>query len=903
MRRIPGLRRFFRIGSVRPDPKGDVKAELEFHFQQTVEDLIRGGYTRDAAVEEAHKRFGDFESYRRELQRISSKRAAKDRRTEWSYTLLQDLKVAVRRLRRTPAFTFAAFATLVLGMGSLATIYTVLDSVVLEDLPYHRAEDLVDIYSSVPGLGFERWEVTEAGYLYFSENSRTLDALGAYRVGSLTVEREDGAERVTGTQVTPSLLTVLGARPASGRLLGGSDVVARAPRPAIMHHEYWVAQYGADPSVIGSSIRANGVDFEIVGVLSPGFDLPEDHADLWLPLRTDAADPDADSHSLRVIGRRADGAPVARVQAELTRLTAQFPERFPEGYTDTWIRESGFHTVVQDLSAKVVGADVQRVLWILFGASAMILLIAGANVLNLFLIRNIDRQRELAVRSALGAERSSIFRHFAVEALLMTFLACAAALGLAQLSLVPLKQFGQSALPRLESVGIDASIVGVALLLALVAGLALGGMPVLSFREREAREAVTGGGTRTTGGRRQRAMRAALVAGQLALALLLLNGSGLLVRSFRQLLNVDPGFRPHGVVAVDFAVTGSRYRDQESVDGFYRDVLRRVRAIPGVVDAGAVTSLPLETGLGCYSLAVESRPLADGEPAPCIDVHVATPGYFEAMGVTLADGRWFTESDNTSPTGAVIVTGTLAERLWPGSRAIAQGVSIHGYREPWFPVAGVTGPLLANGLDEPPSTAVFFPMVSPEGARRFLAHRSGMTLIARTTLEGPLQHVGAIRRAVAEVDPTIAVANPRLVDEVVAAARSDMALAALLLGLGAAIALILGTVGLYGVMAHRVRSQTSEIGVRIALGATASNISRLVLSASLKTIAIGVVIGVVGSWASAGVLRKLLFGIGPIDPVTLVAVSILLAGVATGATVLVVRRAVAVDPVEALRAE
>lgn len=816
--------------------------------------------------------------------------------------MLNDLKVCARGLVRTPAFTFAAFATLVLGLGAFSAMASVLHSVVLKNLPYPAADRLVDISSSVPGLGFDRWEVTEAGYLHFHDHSRTLEAVGAYRVGSATLEREAGAERIQAAQVTPSLFAVLGARPRLGRLFGEQDVVAEARRTALLGHNYWAAQYGADPGVVGTMVRVLDLDWQIVGILPAGFDLPEEHTDIWLPMRIDPANPDADSHSLHVIARRAKAASLGAVQADLTRLTAQLPERFPT-YTRAWMQSAGFRTTVQKLDAKVVGADVRRALWILFAGTGLVLLIAGANVVNLFLVRNLDRRHELAMRHALGARRASLYRHFVIEAFLVAVPAATVALLLAHLGLLLLRGVNPGALPRLETVGVDTPVVASIAVLAVLTGLALGALPLLSLRGLGPSEVVASGGARTTEARSHRLLRRALVAGQLALALVLLNGSGLLLRSFHRLLQVDPGFHPANVLAVDLALSGSRYRDQQSVDGFYRDMLERVRALPGVVQAGAVTSLPLETGLGCYALSVEAAPPAEGKSPPCVDVLLATPGYFETMGIRLLDGRWFSEDDNRARSGPLVVTKTLAEQLWPDRPPLGQGAGIHGYHEPWFRVVGVTGTLLADRLDAPPTAAVFFPMVWPEGTRNFLAHRGGMTLVARSALDNPMQHLAGIRRAVAAVDPGIAVAKPRLVRDVVSAARADTTLATVLLALGSLVALILGTVGLYGVMAYSVSRRTREIGVRMALGADRRRVRRLVLNTSLRLIAIGLAAGMLGAWATSGLLRTMLFGVQPADPATLLSVSLLLALVSTLAALQPVRRAASVDPAVALRAE
>jgi len=901
---LPRIRRILRV----PRPKlsrhtaREVEDELRFHIESRARDLVaREGLSRAEAETRARREFGDMETTLRRLRRDTRRAERRLRAAESLERAWGDVRLAGRVLRRARGFSIVTIATLALGLGSTLALYTVLDSVVLEPLAYPASDRLLDIYSAVPGLGFDRWEVTEAGYVHFRRESRTLAAVGAYRVGAGTLEGDRGAERIDVAVATPDLLVALGATPAIGRLLAAADAQRGASRVALLSHEEWSSRYGSRPDIVGRSLRVQGVEWQVVGVLAAGFDLPESHADLWVPLAIDEADPDADSHSLHVIGRRRDGAALPVVQDELDRLTDRLPSLHPDQYSAAWMRRAGFRTVAQSLHHRVVGDDARRAIWILMGAAGLILVIAIANVVNLSLVRNLDRAREIRVRTALGGGTARLLRLLGAEAVVLVGVAGVASVGLARGALVAVRAIAPRGLPRLGALAMDGSALAAATASMILVTLILTLLPLSAVGRGGGPGGLVGGSGRATAGRGLGRLRAGLVTGQVALALLLLNSSGLLARSFERLVRVDPGFVPDGVLAVDVSLPARDYPDQASVHAFYRDVLATIRAHPGVAAAGAVTSLPLESGLGCYELHVESRRLAEDESPPCVDVHVATPGYFETLRIPLSEGRWFRAADNEQATGALVVTRTLASQLWPDRGALGEGANIEGERPPWFRVVGVTGDLRSDGLERPPTAAVFLPLVSPEGARRFLGHRAGMTLVARAASGDPRVLLAGIRRAVADRDPSVAVANPRRVRDVVAATRARTTLAAALLATAALIALVLGVVGLHGVVSYSVARRTREIGIRMALGADGGCVRRTVLAGSGRLVAGGVAMGLLAAWATGGLLRGLLYGVAPHDPALLAAVAALLVAVAMIASFVPANRAAHVDPSRALR--
>jgi predicted permease len=812
----------------------------------------------------------------------------------------QELRRAVRSLARSRGFAGVAVVTLALGIGAATAVFTLLDRIVLRPLPYPDAGRLVRLDSPVPGVGADdRWGMSEAGFLYVRQHSRTLEGVGAYASRPANLSSGRGAERVTLGVATLSLFDVVRARPAQGRLFVEAEgAPGSEPAAVVLGHGLWMRAFGGDPAVVGSTVKLNAHPMRVVGVMEPGTHLPTQQVDVWMPLPVSTAGPFYNDHNLSVVARMRPGATLEGVRRELSVLTARLPAAYPEVYAESFMRETRFGTDAVPLRDYVLGG-VERVLWVLAGSVALVLLIASVNVANLFLVRAAGRRRDTAVRTALGAGRRHLVRGAAAEGVVVALAGGALGAVLAAWAVRLLVRLAPPGVPRLAEVSLDGRSVAVAFALALCAGVAMGVFPVL--RTPLDTGALRGSGRGQTASRRDHALRGALVAGQLAVALVLLAAAGLMLRSFERLRGVHPGFDAAGATLVEMSLPYQGYKDHEAVGRFYADLLQRASALPGVVAAGAATQLPLEGG-GCSALFVEGRPLASGAEPPCIESVVAAPGYFRSMGIPVR-GRETTWEENARGAEAVVITRALAERLWPGQDPIGRGVRGGGDRPPFFRVVGVTGDLRAAGLDQPPAEAVFYPMVPARGLTRWGAPRA-VTLVLRTRPGQPAP-LAELRRVLREMDPDVPVGRVRTVDEVVAAspavARTSFTL--MLLGTGSAMALLLSVVGLYGVVSYTVRQRTGEVGLRMALGARGTDVAALLMRQSLRLVAIGVAAGLVLSLAATRMLSSLLFGVTPADPLNLAAVSLLLIAVAMLAAYLPARRAARVDPMVALRAE
>lgn len=826
-------------------------------------------------------------------------------------TLLQDLRYAFRTLRRSPGFSVVAVATLALGVGATTAIYTLLEAVVLSPLPYADAERLVKIENRVPGLEpGATWELSPAGYFYYRENSRTLEGIGVYQTADLSVTGEAPAERVRVAMATPSVFDMLRARPALGRLISAEDARPRAsegsvrPGPAepvvVLSHDFWVRRFGAEPSVVGRTIEVSGDVLPVVGVLEPGFELPDQDVDLWMAQGLNPDGPATSWHQFLGIGRLAAGATVAEAQAELARFTKQrFPEAFPNVYDESMMRELGFAVDVHTLQEDIVGPVAGR-LWILLGAVGLVLVIACANVANLFLVRGEARRREIAIRSALGAQRARLGRRYLTESMVLALIAGGVAVGIAAAGLGVVLAFSPSWIPRLDAVGLSWESVAFAFGVSVAAGVVLGLVPLL--RTRGELGLLEAGGRGLTPSRRQHAFRSLLVIAQMALALVLLASAGLMLRSFFRLRGVDPGLDPTNVLTMELALPSGGYRTHEAVSAFYHETATRVGALPGVRTVGMSTTLPLTSEGGCGdAVFIEDRPPVPGQEPPHACTRRTAPGYFEALGIDVR-GRTPTWDDVQRQSGAVVVSRALADRLWPGEDPIGKGIRPNGWREPFYRVVGVAEGVRAHGLDQPPTPVVHFPVLLIEGTRGW-SPPYGMSLLVKAETTDPQLLTTAIRRTVAEIDPDVPIANVQTMERVFERSMARVSFTMILLAIAAVMAVLLSAIGIYGVIAYVVGQRTAEIGIRMAFGARHGQIAGMVVRQAATLALAGVGIGIVAALAVVRVLRTLLFEVSPTDPLTLVSVSMLLVGVVIVASWLPARRAAAVDPVVALRAE
>jgi predicted permease len=856
--------------------------------------------TPAAAREEAMRRLGDVERYVKETRAIDTSVSQERKRRELVNGAMREMRQSVRALMRAPLFTITAVLTLGLGLGAAGAVYTLLESVVLRPLSYAESDRLVYVASRVTGGGTAgQWGVSPAGYFYYRDNQRTLRGLGVFSSLPVNISGDGEAERVSAALVNAELFTVLNARVAAGRLIRPEEDLPGAGRVVVLSHELWQRRFRGDSSVVGRTIHVDANPAEVIGVLSPGFSLPQSSPDLWMSRRLDPAGPFYNEHSLAVVARLRAGESVESAERDLDRLTARFTEVYPQVYSESFIREYGFAVEVTSLRQQVLGSS-ERTLWILFAATGLVLLIACANIGNLVLVRAEIRRREGAIRAAIGAERGHLAWHYITESLIVTAAAALLGVALASAALGMLWRVAPHAIPRLSEVrlgwGTIALIAGIAISLGIVFGL----VPLLRAA-RDSALVLRESGRGSSASRRQIAVRSLLVTAQVALALTLLTAAGLLARSFLRLQRVDSGVNPEGLLTAELALPFARYQDADRTNAFYRDFIERIESLQGVQRAAVTTALPLSGGGFCSTVHAEDRPLEPGQEPPCFLVTLVSPGFFEAMGIEV-EGRTPTWSDNDSRSGAVVVSRALAQHFWPGQSAIGRGVRSGGQDPPFYRVTGVTADVHARGLDQPPTEIVYYPLIPIPGASLWGAPRYA-SLVVRARNARPTVLMPDIRRILAELDPDVPLANVQTFEDVIAGSTARRSFAMMLLAIAASMALVLSAVGIYGVISYVVGQRRAEMGIRLALGARTTEVARMVVTGALRVVALGVIAGLTISLLSMRALESLLFEVAPADPLTLAAVATLILALAIAAAWMPARRAARVNPVEVMRSE
>ena len=823
-------------------------------------------------------------------------------------TVKREVRHAARALLRTPAFSAIAFITLVVGIAATTAIYTVLDSVVLRPLPYRDAGRLVSVLhpATVPGNGEAKWGLSSAGYFYFKQQNHTLEDLGGYQTGTVTVTSDAGAENLRAGIVTASIFSTLGARAVAGRLITPADDQPDSARSVVLSYEYWQRAFGGDRSVVGRVLRTSDGDYQIIGVVERGLTLPKPGpfastadlagfgVDVWFPEKLNPNGRPINSHQYSGIGRLKPGVTAAQAQADFTRLMKRFPELFPTAYYPGFIEKYNFRVSVIPMRDEVLGPVVGKALWILFGAVALVLSIACANVANLFLVRLEARRRESAIRNALGASRSQLAAGYFAESLLLTLSAGAASIVVARLALSALLAIAPTNVPRLATAGLGWVGVVFALGLSLVAGVVLGAIPI--FRRDVDVATLREGARGTTTSPKQRLVRNGLVVTQVALALLLLTAAGLMLRSFANLRHVNSGLDPRTTLTFNIDLPSNDFRTRSAQEDFGQQLEQRIAALPGVRRAGMGTNLPLQDfGAGCTSVRTESMTPGSNETMPCVDTPIALPGFLEALGVQVRGSHLtWTDVDASRLTPAqpssAIVTQQLADRLWPHEDPIGKGIAIGDAARGFYRVVGVIPALRAHGVDQPPSEMVFWPRAVGYAA-----------VVVKTSRADPVSLVPSIRAIVKEMNPRIPMTNVRTMQEIADRSVARASFIMTLLAIAGSMALLLSAVGIYGVISYLVSQRRAEIGVRMALGARLPQVAGLVLGQSLRLAGVGVAIGLVGAIAGTRLLRSLLFDVSPTDPLVLTTTAVVLVVIAAAASLAPTRRAARIDPVEAMR--
>lgn len=905
---IPGdepslMRRVFRLPESRARARRALDDELLFHLEGRIEELVAQGMPRPDAEAEARRRFGNIDAHRTATLAIDDQIIQGHRRMDFLETISRELRHAARSLARSRGFTAAAIITLGLGIGAATAIFTMLDAVVLRPLPFANADRLVELTSPVPKFkGDTLWGLARHEAFYFKDSSRVIDDIGVYQSTEVTVGGDGGdhpAERARAVMASAGLFRVLGIAPEYGRNILLDDNRAQVPTVLVLGHGYWQRRFGGDPAIVGKVIDIEGFPMTVVGILPASAQLPDAQVDLWYPAYTYPGQQAWNNHTWGAIARLRPGVTAAAAQRELAPLTARLPEIYPNAEPPQFVERTGFYTQVRPLRDVVVGEVMTRALWILFGSVLVVLFIAAANLSSLFLVRVDARRRETAVRAALGADRSHLAAQLLAESVLIAIGAGVLGVVLAQLGLRALLAVAPTSLPRLSEVHLGAAGIAFAAGGALIVALVLGLLPLFGSSLLDL-ALLRDGARGATVSRRRHLVRGTLVVSQVALSLVLITAAGLMMRSFRNLRSVKPGFDANGVMAITISVPAQRYgRDYVKTSAFYEQLINRVQQLPGVTVAGVSEKIPLKDSNLCTGVSIEI-PESTSATGDCPSSVLVSPGYFEAMGIHV-DGEPLTWSGMNAHAGRMIVSRAFADlHHWSGQSAFGKGLHFNG--KPWYRVSGVATDVLADGFDKPPVSLVYFPML-PVPESGFWGAPTEMNLVVRTKAGNALALAPSITRIVSELEPAAATANATLMNTLVAKSMARRTFTMMLLGIAAAMALLLSVVGLYGVLSYVVGQRRGEIAIRMALGAQVAQVGRMVVGQSLRLAALGVVIGAVAALASMHVLQSLLFGVKPTDPLLLVLSAVLLLLVAVAAGWVPARRAASIDPADALRAE
>ena len=807
-------------------------------------------------------------------------------------TILQDIRYGLRVLLRRPAFTIVAVATLALGIGANTAIFSVVNAVLLRTLPYHEPERLVALWETSSQHDQEvnnRNEVAMGNFLDWRTQQSAFDEIAALTYANVNLTGVAEPERIQGAVVTTNLFSLLGVQPGTGRGFLAEEEKPESPRTVIVSNELWQRRFGSDPDLVGKTLTLNGNQVTVVGIMPPAFEFEfpiTRQVEMWLPMRIAASNTDRQSHYLYVVGRLSRGVSVEQAQAGMNVLISQLQQQYPKTNSDRGAN-------VVPLHQQLVG-NVQPYLRVLFAAVGFVLLIACANVASLLLARVTARHKEVAIRMAIGASRWRVIRQLLTESILLSTLGGVAGLLLAYWETDLLVALTPPDVPRLGEIGLHGPVFAWTLGISIITGVLFGLAPALGASKPDLNESLKEGGRSIAGPGRSR-MRNLLVVSEIALALILLIGAGLMIKSFARLQHVSPGFDPKNLMTMNISLPRQKYRENQQISSFFDQLLERVRSVPGVETVGGIDPLPMSGSDGTTGFVVEGAPPRAVGDRPEVGERTITPDYFLTMRIPLLKGRAFNERDREDAPRAVIVNQALANRFWPNEEAIGKRL---GFRSAdpqlWHEVVGIVGNVKHRRLDADPKPELYFPYSQYPG--------NFMTLVARTSAD-PLNAIPAIRNQVLALDPDQPVFDIKTMDERLSKSVAVSRFIMFLLGVFAALATLLAAVGIYGLMAYTVSQRTHEIGVRMALGAGAADVVSLVLKQGLKLVLAGVGIGVAGSLALTRLMESLLFEVSATDPLTFALISAVLTGVALAACFVPARRATRVDPMIALRYE
>ncbi len=888
------MRRFFKrvaslFGAVRAE--SELQREIESHLQILQEKFEMNGLSPSEAKLAARRSYGNVE-FVKELHRET-------RSYLWIENLVKDVGYGWRSLLHTPGFTCVAAIALALGIGANTAIFGVVNAVVLRPLAYRDPQRLVTILHNGTG------PVATANYIDWRDQSHAFEAMGAADSWSPNItsnDRSDNrpAEHLFGLKVTPNMLPMLGVDPLLGRLFAKGEDREGANHEVVLSYALWQRRFSGDRNVLGKLIRLDGEAYSVVGVMPRGFKFTPfwaTHTELWAPATLEATMHERGGNHLRVFARLKPGVTLAQARADMAAVTGRLEKEYPA---------TNRNVVVRPLKENVVG-NVETPLLMMLGAVGFVLLIACANVAHLMLARTSDRQREIAVRAALGAGKVRLIAQFLTESLLLAVIGAGAGLLLAFAGIRALVSLAPADVPRVELITVDARVLIFLICVTGVTAVVFGLAPAMHAAAGNLSETLKEGGRGDSSGKRRSRLRGFLVASEFALAFTLLIGAGLMVRSFFALQSVQTGFDPHNVLTMVVSVAGTNEADAGRRRIFYQALLEKLKALPGVEAAGGINHLPIAGDLWDRNVWIDGRPMPRPGEALNAIYRIAMPGYFEAMRLPIVKGRAMTYGDNATAPAVVVVNERAAQRFWPGENPLGKRLQLLGTRPNWLTVIGVTANARLDDMVSPPYPEVYVaalqtPEFMGEGSADIGVHMTYLTVVIRSN-QNPTNLVPQVRHVVESFDRTLPVSQIQTMDEAVGFATAQPRFEMWLLASFGALAMVLAAVGIYGVMNYAVSHRTREIGIRMSLGAGHREILQMVMSQGMRQAGAGILAGIVAATLLSRLMVQMLFGVQPGDPLTFIGVSVVLVLTALMAIAIPARTAIRIEPVIALRAE
>ncbi len=818
--------------------------------------------------------------------------------------LLQDIRYGWRALRKSPGFSVVAILVLALGIGANTAIFSVVHAVLLRPLPFDQPERLLALYHTPPQASFPGiplFSVSPANFLDWRAQAHSFEGLSAYRYQRYTMTGTGKAVTVPVIAATYGLFSILRAQPLLGRTFVESEDQPGHDHEVVVSYEFWRDRLGANPAMVGSNIQLNGEAYTVVGVMRPGFEFPfmsdpNFRAQMWkMQGWTPQERAIRDNHSYSVMARLKSGVTLEQAKAELNTLSDRLAQQYPKD-------DRGWGATAIPLRQDLVG-DVRTPLLILLGAVAFVLLIACANIANLVLAKTLSRRKEVAIRAALGASRRRLLQQVLAETVLMSLIGGALGLIFAHYGMAFIVRFVGQQLPRSADIGLDFPVLAFTVGVSVVTGLVAGLLPALRLTREDVNEALKQGAGRTASDSGGNRTRNALVVAEVAFSLMLLIGAGLLIRSLWALRAVSPGFDPGHVITMDLSVPENKFTNPQQLFSFYQNMLERVRALPGVKDAGLINSLPLTGGGSHQPVQIAGQPVVPMAEQPEVDVRITSPGYMRAMRIPLVSGRDFNDSDAADRPSAVLISQSMARQFWPNEDPVGKQLTLYFFPNSVRTVVGVVGDVKDDGLNQTRTASMLYmPAAQVTDPRGYPWHAFGLTLAARTETN-PASQVSPIGNAVHQVDADVALLNVKSMEDTLDESLLQQRFTMLLLVGFATLAVLLAAVGIYSVLAYMVRRRVREIGIRMALGAQIGDVLRMIVVEGMKPTLLGVMVGLAGALALGRIMASVIYGVSARDILTFVTVVAMMTFIGLLASAVPAYRATRVDPMRTLRDE